>query len=59
MLSRIAIIDFCDNKGGHYVHTDPSKGPPRHDLRKPRSLPDPDLSRDMDMHDPDLDESGV
>ena len=44
---------------GKFVHT-PPKNAPRYDLTKPRHLPDPDLSRDveddpdLDMNDPDL-----
>jgi len=37
-------------KSEEQIHTHPKKAPPRHDLRKIRTLPDPDLND----ADPDL-----
>ncbi len=55
MFIRLAITSNQGNTGGRIIHTDPPKNPPRYDLRKPSLLPDPDLDRDLDTHDPDLD----
>ena len=41
------------SKPGKFQHVDP-KNAPRHDLRKPKHLPDPDLTRDMGKNDRDL-----
>ncbi len=55
MFLRLILVERHASAGGKYIHTDPVKGPPRHDLRKLRTLPDPDLDRDLSTHDPDLD----
>jgi len=41
------------SKPGKFQHVDPQNAP-RHDLRKPKHLPDPDLTRDIGKNDLDL-----
>ena len=49
-MKKIPLASKLTNADGDFVHTSPSKKPPRKDIRKPKTLPDDDL----DQEDSDL-----
>lgn len=53
MFRRVKIRNSGSRAGGKVIHTDPVDGPPRYDLRKPKTLYDPDLEN-TEEPDPDL-----
>lgn len=51
---KIRTLKVSEGESSPDFHKPPRKGPPRHDLRKPKVLDDPDLDKDVTEEDEDL-----